>query len=420
VGGGYSGTIAAAELARAGAEAVLIERGDRFAAGAAYGTRERAHLLNVRAGNMSAFADEPGHFASWAEAEGLGESGNFVARRDYHRYISGILDDAVASGRVRLLRGEAVAAQDGAVMLGDGRRLACDAVVLAGGNYPSRLPAMLRTPGAVENPWSPEGAEALKLLAGQKNDVLLLGTGLTMVDVALSLAEAGFAGRMIATSRRGLVPRGHEEVGTPPLPAPEPAPLGEMIRTVRAAARAHGWRPAVDSLRSVSQGMWRASSHAEKKRFLRHLRPWWDVHRHRIAPPVAARVAQLVEAGQLEVIAGRIRSCDAGTVSIDVRGGGEVQRQVAGVVNCTGPEGRIDRVKDPLIRQLLETGRARPDPLGIGLDVDGGSRLIDRDGAASERFYALGPLTRGAFWEIVAVPDIRGQARGVAATISAY
>ena len=420
VGGGYSGTIAAAELARAGAEAVLIERSDRFAAGPAYGTREPAHLLNVRAGNMSAFADMPGHFASWAQAAGLHGAGDFVARRDYHRYLRGILDEAVATGRVRVQRGEAVRVDEGAVILADGSRVACRAAVLAGGNYPSRLPGLLQGPGAVDNPWDAEGAEALKRLAAQNRDVLLLGTGLTMVDVALSLVDAGFPGRMIATSRRGLVPRGHEEIGTPALPAPAPASLGETMRTVRAAARSHGWRPAVDSLRPVSQQMWQASSEAEKNRFLRHLRPWWDVHRHRIAPPVAARIAQLLSAGRLEIIAGRIRAHEGGTVTIDRRGGGVVQRLVGGVVNCTGPEGRIERVEDPLVRQLLASGRARPDPLGIGLDVDAGSRVVGRDGAASDRLYALGPLTRGTFWEIVAVPDIRGQARNVAAAIAAY
>jgi uncharacterized NAD(P)/FAD-binding protein YdhS len=415
VGGGYSGTIAAAELALRGVEAVLVERGDRFAAGAAYGTREAVHLLNVRARNMSAFADAPGHFAAWAEAEGVLGAGPFVPRRDYHRYIAGILDEAVASGRVRLVQGEAVAAIDGVLALADGTRLPFDALVLAGGNYPSRLPAMLRGLGAVDDPWGSGGAEALRALAGQSGDVLLLGTGLTMVDVALSLEQAGFAGRMMATSRRGLVPRGHEEPGAEPLPAPAPGSLADLTRNVRAAARGGNWRAAVDSLRPISQAVWGGFSEAEKKRFLRHLRPWWDVHRHRVAPPVAARIEALIAAGRLEVVPGRIRSVESGTVTIDLRGGGALQRQIAGVVNCTGPEGRIGRVEDPLIKQLLSSERARPDALGIGLDVDEESRVN-----GDPRLYAIGPLTRGTFWEIVAVPDIRGQARKVAEGLAAY
>jgi uncharacterized NAD(P)/FAD-binding protein YdhS len=161
--------------------------------------------------------------------------------------------------------------------------------------------------------------------------------------------------------------------------------------------------------------VWQGLSETEKKRFLRHLRPWWDVHRHRIAPPVAARIDALIAAGRLEIVPGRIRSEDGGAVVTDRRGGGTVERQVAGVVNCTGPEGRITRVHDPLIRQLLASGRARPDALGIGLEVDEQSRV-----SGDTRLYALGPLTRGTFWEIVAVPDIRGQARRVAEAIAAY
>jgi uncharacterized NAD(P)/FAD-binding protein YdhS len=176
----------------------------------------------------------------------------------------------------------------------------------------------------------------------------------------------------------------------------------------------------VDSLRPVSHALWAGFSDAEKKRFLRHLRPWWDVHRHRIAPPVAERIEALRAAGKLEVVPGRIRSAADGSVTIYRRGGGIVQYRVAGVVNCTGPEGRIGRVEDPLIRQLLGSGQARPDALGIGLEVDAESRVIGADGSPGAPLYALGPLTRGTFWEIVAVPDIRGQARRVAEALAAY
>ena len=334
VGGGYSGTIAAAELARAGAETVLVERAHRFAAGAAYGTREGAHLLNVRAKNMSAFADAPDHFANWAEAQGVGGPGTFVARRDYHRYLADILAEAAASGRLALVQGEAVAAEDGTLLLADGSAFPFDALVLAGGNHPSRLPDMLRGPDAIEDPWGPGGAEALRALAAQGGDVLLLGTGLTMVDVALSLVDHGFGGRMVATSRRGLVPRGHEEPGAAPLPAPELASLIATTRALRTLAQVGGWRAAVDSLRPVSQALWRGWPDAEKKRFLRHARPWWDVHRHRIAPPVAARIQALIAEVRLEVVPGRIREAGGGAVTIDRRGGGSVRRVIAGV--CRG------------------------------------------------------------------------------------
>ncbi|HEY7809653.1 MAG TPA: FAD/NAD(P)-binding protein [Allosphingosinicella sp.] len=414
VGGGYSGTILAAELARAGTDVVLIEQGDRFAAGAAYGTRDGNHLLNVRARSMSAFAGEPGHFADWVNAQGLGDAGTFVRRRDYHRYVAEILEEALATGHVRLVQGQAVSAQDGALWLSDGDTIACSAVVLAGGNHPSRLPALLQSPKAVNDPWSKEGVAAREALAGQGGDVLLLGTGLTMVDVALSLDSAGFKGRIVATSRRGLVPRGHEKVPAEPLPAPALAGLNETARWLRAAAPERGWRAAVDALRPITRDLWQRLSLAEQKRFLRHARPWWDVHRHRIAPQAAARIAALQDAGRLDIVPGRISSFEHGEVRIARRGGGEARYQVAGVVNCTGPEGAIARASDPLITQLLTSGEARPDPLGIALAVDSESRVLRSDGSPSPSLYALGPLTRGVFWEMVAVPDIRGQALGLA------
>jgi uncharacterized NAD(P)/FAD-binding protein YdhS len=323
VGGGFSGTMAAVALAREGVEAVLVERGDRFAAGAAYSTPDAAHLLNVRARNMSAFPDAPAHFLDWVGREGLGDAETFVPRRAYRAYLAGILEEAVATGRVRLVHGTAVAAEADGLLLDGGERIGCRHVILAGGNYPSRLPAVFGRAAAlgVDDPWSVQGAERLAALAAQGGDVLLVGTGLTMVDICLTLVRSGFRGRIVATSRRGLVPRGHDEVGAPPLPAPAPAPLGALVREVRAMARQGGWRPAVDSLRPVTAAIWKHMDERERARFLRHLRPWWDVHRHRIAPAVAARIATLREEGRLEIVAGRVTEVAAG----ETLGGGDRQ-----------------------------------------------------------------------------------------------
>ena len=414
VGAGYSGTMAAVEAARAvpGAEIVLIDRRGTFAAGAAYSTTSASHLLNVRARGMSAFAQVPDHFVGWVKREGLGGADTFVPRRDYRRYLAAVLAEAP----VTRVAGEAVAVEDDALVLADGRRVGFDALVLAGGNYGGRMPARLDVP-AVDDPWSAEGLAAIAGFAAQEKDVLLVGTGLTMVDVALSLVDAGFEGRMVAVSRRGLLPRAHEEPASPPAEIAPPARLGPLVRAVRGMEAP--WRAAVDSLRPHTQALWRGLSVAEQRRFLRHLRPWWDVHRHRIAPPVARRIAALIDAGRLEVLAGRIRGGGAGGVTIRLRGGGERRFEIAGAVNCTGPEGAIARVEDPLLRQLLASGRARADALGIGLDVDARNRVIGADGAPSPGLYAVGPLTRGALWEIVAVPDIRHQVRDVARALAA-
>jgi uncharacterized NAD(P)/FAD-binding protein YdhS len=410
VGAGYSGTIAAVEIARSapGAEIFLVEKSGAFAAGAAYSTTSPRHLLNVRARNMSALAGDPLHFARWAEGEGF-QADDYVPRRDYRRYLADLLDSAPGVARVT---GEAVAVEPDGLRLASGETLACDSIVLAGGNFPSRLPAAFG-PEAVNDPWGPDGAAAVARAAEGGGDLLLVGTGLTMVDLALSLEEAGFRGRITATSRRGLVPRPHVVPAAPPLERPLPPRLGALAREIRAR---EPWRASVDGLRPHSFDLWRGLSEAEQRRFIRHARPWWDVHRHRIAPRVAARIAGMREEGRLEIVAGRIARVEAGEVTIARRGGGELRRAFAVVVNCTGPEGDIRRVDDPLIRSLLATGRARPDRLGLGLEVDEDSRVAGPDSPA---LYALGPLTKGAFWEIVAVPDIRGQAAGVARAIAA-
>ncbi len=413
VGAGYSGTIAAVEIARAapGAAIVLIEKSGHFARGAAYGTTSPGHLLNVRARNMSALAGEPGHFAAWAAGEGHGPD-DYVPRRDYRRYLASLLDGAAGVTR---LTGEAVAVEAEGVRLASGDLVECACAVLAGGNYPSRLPAAFGA-GAIHDPWGPEGAAALAAAAAAGGDLLLVGTGLTMVDMAVSLEEAGFPGRILAASRRGLVPRAHISPAAAPLDwAPPPARLGALVRAVRAR---EPWRASVDGLRPHSIALWQGLSEAEQKRFLRHLRPWWDVHRHRIAPRVAARIEAMRASGRLEVAAARIARVEGDWVTLARRGGGELRRRFAAVVNCTGPEGDIARIGDPLIRDLLASGRARPDRLGLGLDVDSDSRV--RGSGASPALYALGPLTKGAFWEIVAVPDIRGQAAGVARAILRY
>jgi uncharacterized NAD(P)/FAD-binding protein YdhS len=411
VGAGYSGTIAAVEIARSapGAAIVLIEKSGRFAQGAAYGTTSPGHLLNVRARNMSALAGEPGHFADWAAGEGHGPD-DYVPRRDYRRYLASLLDGAAGVTRVT---GEAVAVADEGVSLASGELVGCDVAVLAGGNYPSRLPAAFG-PGAIHDPWGPQGAAALAEAAARGGELLLVGTGLTMVDMAVSLEEAGFAGRILAASRRGLVPRAHLSPAAPPLDWEPPARLGALVGAVRAR---HPWRASVDGLRPHSIALWQGLSDSERDRFLRHLRPWWDVHRHRIAPGVAARIEEMRASGRLEIAAARIARVEGEWVTLARRGGGELRRRFDAVVNCTGPEGAIGRVEDPLIRSLLASARARPDRLGAGLDVDCGSRVVGS--GASPALYALGPLTKGAFWEIVAVPDIRGQAAAVARAIAA-
>jgi uncharacterized NAD(P)/FAD-binding protein YdhS len=425
VGGGFSGTMLAAELARRGIGSALIDGSGRIGHGTAYSTDEPAHVLNVRAEGMSAWADDPEHFVRAFEAEG-GDRRGFAERRLFGRYLKRILGDAVATGEVDLVDATAESATpDGsgwAIKLSDGDKLTVGALVLANGN---QEPEPLRVAQAagdrfVNNPWGAEARAAIKQAAETGGDVLLIGTGLTMVDTVLSLEAVGHRGRIVALSRRGLIPRAHADF-EPLSVERRDVPEGNVLalwRWLRSAGARAGWRAAVDSLRPHSHTLWQALGPDQQRRFLRHARPWWDVHRHRIAPEVAQTLHRLVGEGRLEVVAGRIAGMraipDGVEATIRRRGRSDNSTMAfAYAFNCTGPLGTMERTRDPLLRGLLDEGRIWPDQLGIGLDVDERSRV-----SGSDRLWALGPLTKGRYWEIVAVPDIRGQAAAVADDIS--
>jgi uncharacterized NAD(P)/FAD-binding protein YdhS len=426
VGGGFSGTMLAAELARKGIASTLVEGRGRAGQGTAYSTDEVAHLLNVPAGRMGAWADQPEHFAAEVAADGY-EPQDFVPRRRYGEYLRKILQEATASGRVRVVHQDAVAAEHGAdgwtVRLADGSRVIGRALALTQGNQaPQTLPFArgISPEQFVNDPWSEEGRAAIFKAAASGGDVLLVGTGLTMVDMVLTLDEARLRGRIVALSRRGLIPRAHADHGTAPVNL-EDLPKGSLKRMWRWLldhGAAVGWRAAVDSLRPHSQALWQSWSSSEQRRFLRHARPWWDVHRHRIAPEVSGRLKRLVQLGKVEIVAGRVTDMWVKDHLLDVSIRRRGKRQADDhkfvlAINCTGPLGSISQTRDPLLKGLFEAGQARPDPLDIGLEVDDQSRV-----QGGERLWALGPLTKGKWWEITAVPDIRGQVAGVAQEIA--
>lgn len=376
------------------------------------------HLLNVRAEGMSAWAGEPDHFARRFAAEG-GRPREFAQRRLFGRYLREVLEEAVKSRKTEVLHATAVRAirsdKSWEVGFDDGSVAEADVLVLASGNQKPDALAPLAGLGArfIGDPWGEEARAAVEELASTGEPALLVGTGLTMVDVALSLDAAGHRGKIVALSRRGQVPRSHADFAPAPARSEElPRGLRALWRWLRRRGAEVGWRAAVDSLRPHSHAVWQAFTSDEQRRFLRHARPWWDVHRHRIAPEVAATIARMVGEGRLEIVAGRIVGAQAMPEGIEInyrrRRGDKVTTQTfAYAFNCTGPLHSIGRSKDPLVRGLLDAKEVRPDHLGIGLDVDAHCR-------AGEHLWAMGQLTKGRFWEIIAVPDIREQAAAVA------
>lgn len=433
VGGGFSGSLQAINLHRHhGPRATLIEHRSTAGEGLAYGAAHPAHVLNVRASNMSALPDEPDHFVRWLEARGVADASHaFVPRITYGAYLRELLEEAMreAAGAVEILHGQVVDIVRNGVtrlLLADGRSIEADAAVLAVGNLPPHLPGALGadrlSPERYKgDPWAKDAAQGLQ----DEDEVLVIGTGLTMVDVALLLESNGFGGRITAISRRGLLPHAHsrsspnwERINERPK-----GPATELVRQVRQRAREVGWHAAVDELRPFTQDIWRAASEAERERFLRHLRPWWDIHRHRIAPEVAARLRAMRERGQLVVAAGKPLAFAEGANGVEVswrpRGARETERlHVSRIINCTGPQGDVLRTTDPLLRRLVDRGEIRPDAARLGIDVDRQGQVVRADGTSNDRLLALGPMTRGAYWEIVAVPDIRRQTWSLARRLS--
>lgn len=444
IGGGVSGALTAVHLSRLappGVRLILFEKTGRRARGLAYAEGEPAHLLNVRAANMSAFPDRPDHFEKWLALRRepvptqRTDAGVFVSREVYGTYLENILMKACGEGAESVpeaergtpitFRGEGVRRvmpeEEGFTLhLATGERLHADAVVLAMGNITR---ACDETGPVFSNPWSPEATTGLR----PDQAVLVQGTGLTMIDTLLALRRNGFPGKVIALSRRGLLPHVHAPT-SPAAPIPftpeETHSLSRMMRRVRAEIAAHGdWRAVIDGLRPVTQTLWRHLPVAEKARFLRHARPWWDVRRHRIAADVADTIARERAAGTLEIIAGRITGIQAacGDATVIYRGRGareETWLDVQRVIQATGVP-NLCETRDGLVSGLIGVGAAQLDPLGLGLDVTEDFRVCGAGGWPVPGLWALGPLVRGAFWECVAVPDIRLQAVKLGGRIAA-
>jgi uncharacterized NAD(P)/FAD-binding protein YdhS len=372
IGGGASGVLAAAHLLshRSGhLRVTLAEREGLLGAGVAYATDDPDHLLNTRVQNMSAFPEEPDHFRRWLSAtpDGAGTTGAcFVSRGLYGRYLRDLLEPWLADpARVldiassECLRIEE--AERGIIAhFSDGSARLADIVILATGHV-RQNPALS---GVLLDPWEPS-----RVAPDQR--VVIVGSGLTMVDKVLSLINAGH-------------------------------------------------RDAVDGIRPHLRAIWRGLAPVERARFLRHGAAFWDVHRHRVPPASERRLAAATAQGQLRFVrgeyAGATRNEDRSiTVRIRPRGNSRlIHLECACVFDCRGIRRDPEENATPLIADLLSSGTARVDPLRLGLDVSTDCRLIDRRGVASERIFVVGPASRAAFWEITAIPDIRDQIANLA------
>ncbi len=398
--------------------------------GLAYSTSYGEHLLNVPAIRMSAFGSEPLHFLHWLQAHGMpsADPGLFAPRRLYGAYIQDVLETTVRSaGPNSRLRHHLTPATritfDGlsaTVYLQNGERLEAGNVVLAPGNPASRTLAEC-LPGYFPSPWQPD---ALSQLAPEK-DVLLVGAGLTAVDAFLALLSQGHTGQIHILSRRGKLPQVH----APYRPLPGPIPISgklsarALLRSIRSAVRTAqsksvDWRAVLDSLRPVTNDIWQQLAPEEQQRIFRHLKTWWDIHRHRMAPEIGIKVNEALARRQLIVHAGRLqqlRATESGLqADLHLRKGSQFSLNVERVINCTGPDSNYRGTENVFIHCLLDEGYAVPGATGRGLRTAGNGVVVDIEGRKVDWLLTLGPPRFGDLFETTAVPELRKQAEAIA------
>lgn len=432
IGAGFSGSTLATLLAstdETATEVCLVGVDETFGRGVAYGETRPEHLLNVRAGHLGADPDNAGEFADWLH---LGPQGRnaFLPRLAYGEYLTDRLHKAKSdAANLSLLRQEAIAVdrvgQGFRVHLDDGSYFASDRVVLAlGALAPQRLagvgPRLAQNPRYIAWPWQDNALNQIQPEAR----VLIVGTGLTMADVVVSLSKRGHAGAIVAISRHGLVPESH---------LLEPSPAIELPPSVQQALRAHDirqlvaairplsrvipdWRSAIDALRPYLQDFWRGLPTRDRARFLRHVRSYWEVARHRVAPEVGALLGELRASGQLDVRAGRLVRAglrtDGAQVLIRERGSEQIGvERFDYVIRATGLDTDIAQTAHPLASHLHEAGLIHADAHGLGVKVSDSLEVLDGDGDPIAGLYCLGPLLRGHLWEITAVPELRAAAK---------
>lgn len=447
VGGGFSGTMAAVNLARLSDQPMrilLINSRYPLGRGVAYGTKHPEHVLNVAARNMSAVPDHPDHFLDWLRTRvdynelpepQLRET--FVPRRVYGDYLRGLLlnylhpiDEHHPAG-IEVIEDEVVDLaidenQRAEVFLKGGDTHEADRVLLATGNQP---PALIGSgsdpfshPAYCPNPWQDWPSQ----IPSPGKPIIVLGTGLTMVDVFLTLASRGWEGTLIAISRSGMIPQAHfRGIEYPDFfpENPETLRLDQIVDLLEDHCnrlRQLGENPGllVDRFRPFTQRIWQQFTLDEKREFLGKYAARWNVIRHRIAQPIHQRLTEAITEGQVRIQKGNILKLEEAGEDVAVTWEnrlGERQTQSGGlVINCTGPSAGFSDTGVPLFQNLLSRGLIRPDELDMGIDVGAEFEVIDREGRHSDCLFAIGPLMKGTLWETTAVPELRGQAMRVA------
>lgn len=455
VGGGLSGTMLAVQLLRLPGQRriVIVESRSELGRGEAYSATELGHTLNGNAARMSVDPDDVDDLTRWLTdciaAGGWPESDQqhvpvaelFPPRGIFGLYVQQRLAEARVAGErhgssVEHVRGEVTDLQTDAaglrLTLASGEQLTGRFGVLATGMF-----AAARTPqrdsnglnAAAVDPWD---VNAMRQLDPQGR-VLIIGSGLTMVDAVVSLEQAGHRGPIDVFSRHGLLPHVRRQPPAwPDFLAADPSLRSsrQLVRALReqcaqAAQQGIDWQAPLDTVRVHIPRLWSQASDLQRRQFVRHVRPWWESHHHRSPPPSAHLLERLIGEGRLHIHAASLLSVDgaqAGKVSISVRYRGQdmaTTESGAALINSTGIQYDWRRVDRALPRNLLARGLIQPGPLALGIAADAGGAVMDADGRVSARLYAMGPPLRGLWWESTAVTDVALQAKALATRLAA-
>ena len=447
IGGGFSGTVLAANLLQrppsGPTRVVLVESRPRIGSGAAYGPADYPYLLNVPAARMSATSYEPGDLIEFARRHlPHVEAESYLPRQLFGEYLYEFLRSAERSAprhaQLQCIHGQVTAVRPRRsgqllVMIGEQQLLAEQVVLACGDSHPPARPhaaAVVHSAAYLAEPYRTPAAR------GTDRTLLLIGTGLTMVDIAVAAAAEHPALKLIALSRHGRLPAPQ---ASPTAPAVLEASfdrqkllscrsMRELTMAVReladdAEARGGDWREAITRVRGCVPDIWENLEHRERRRFLRHVRVYWETRRHRMPPEFARRIGDLLREGRLEVRAGTVDELRPDGERIAVRWRARGQREpgqfkVDRVIECTGSDNRLQYTTDALWRQLQESGLAIPDTLGLGPCTGPHGALIDAAGRCAQRLFYLGPMLRAAYWEATAVGELRERAEALAAMLA--
>ena len=448
VGGGFCGVMSLINIINKTdkmADITLINKGYPLARGVAYKTYSDLHLLNVETKNMSAFHDQSDHFLQWCLNQKDIHIGKeelpftFLPRNVYGRYLDEIFEEKIKNLpeniSLEIIDDEVTDIdkynQQFIVRTSSGKNIPADKILLATGNSEPcspilTNPAFLKSKNYFSNPWSEKAILGLQ----DHQTTLIIGTGLTMVDVIIGLRENDFNGKIIALSPHGYNILPHREMPPQRYILDELSPPYNLENLFRlfykhireSRKRGLSGETVVDAIRAKTQEIWQLLTLDDKKKFMTHLRHLWGVARHRLPANVHQQIQQLIKEEKLEVIAGRIRKiaeCENG-IEIKIRkrkDQSELILKVARIINCTGPETDIRKQKSSLFDALLKKGIARPDVMNLGIDATADGQVIDENNIISNQIFAIGSLLKGKLWESTAIHELRIQAYRVAELI---